>query len=206
LVQSANPDYIVGVSYEDVNGDGYPDHVFRLSFTTANVKAPAGVTPKIALFTYGIPLDSAIDFNSPADITGIGTAPKDVYVNWKLVWSAVDKGIKAIELYIYTNVTDETEIQLVQLASVFGTFDRTRITFEGVNKRWVIRIPVEVKDEPRALLLKYPEGANPDFAYFTAKFRLTFSTSNKIESKIFMRIIKPDHSYLDIDDLVLLGK
>jgi len=207
LILGANSYYIKAVEYEDANGDGYLDHMFRLFLTEENVKAPQGVTPEISLIMYGMPLDGTAAFNSPSNILSIGTSPVDKYVNWKIVFSGDNKAIKAIELYIATNASDTTEINVVQVASVFGTFGADRITWEAVNKRWYIYLEEGriLSKEPEGKLLAYKSGMNPDFAYFTVKIHCTFaSTGTAYYVTITMRIIKPDNSIRTITDKVEL--
>jgi len=187
-------------TFFDIDRDGYLEAVYTLHFTEENVRAPTGVTPSVNLVLYAFQCDTALKFNSPSDVTGIGTAPKDVWVNYKWVWGGVNRGIKLLRFYVYTNVTSEDEIRLVKVESVLGVFDRAKITFEGINKRWVIELPVTELDLWHALQVKYREGMSPDFAFWNLLFRVDFATSSAIEIKPAQEAIKPDHSTFVIKD------
>jgi len=192
--------YLEKTEFLDIDVDGYLEVVYTLHFTEENVKAPTGVTPSVNLVLYSFACDTALKFNSPSDITGIGTAPKDVWVNYQWIWGGSNRGIKVLRFYVYTNVTSEDEIRLVRVESVLGIFDRAKITFEGINKRWVIELPIVEANLWRALEVKYKEGMNPNFAYFNLLFRVDFDTSSAIEIKPAQEAIKPDHSTFVIKD------
>jgi len=195
LVKEANKEYITGVEYVDIDDDGYLEHMFKMVLTKDNVKSPAGTTPELSLIAYGIPFDSTLKWNTPSNITSIGTAPVDKYINWKMVWSAVDKGAKVLRLKFVTNATDNDEIDLVLLDSVLAKYGSDKIDWEGVNKQWVIDLDLEEESEAYAKLLEYKEGMNDAFAYFTAKIHCTFSTTNKCYYIDVTAIsIKPDNS------------
>lgn len=188
--------YFQRYELSDIDRDGYDEHVFTLWLNEENVRAPAGVTPSISLVCYAIEFDAALRFNSPADITGIGPDPESVWVLWHWVWSRPNVGARVVELHVYTNVTSEDEIRLVRVESALGTFGREAITFEPVNRRWVVRIPAE--------LLKYQEGMSPHFAFFNCLFEVNFDASRAIEVRIETTIERPDWARMRIDDPVLL--
>jgi len=211
-VKDANKEYVRSVTYADADNDGYLEHIFKMYFTDEKgyrgyITAPAGATPSLVLYCYGINCDTGIDFNSPSDVSGIGTAPTHSYVTWKFVWSAADRGVKLVKLYVATNATSEDEIKLVQVDSVLGAFGVDKITWESANQRWVVDITVKEATEPYGKLLYYKTGENPDEEYFTCKFWTAFgATTNAFTVTITAEAIKPDHTTLKFDDTVQLIK
>jgi len=191
--------------YIDINEDGYLDHVYKFFFNVENVKKEAGVTPLVTVRIYGIPYDTAIAWNTPSDLSGIGTAPTTVYVHWRLVWGGENRGIKILRLGVETNATDETEIKLAELRSIIGRFYWRKQIEELENKRWDINLALKEEYEPYAILVKYEEGMDPQFAYFSAVFEMNFETSTAFSVKIVADIIKPDGTIATISDEVILS-
>ena len=193
------------LSYADVDNDGYLEHAFKMTLTEENIFAPTGQTPVMNVFIYGVPYDSSISLNSPSDVSGIGTGLKTVYVTWKLVWSDTDKGVKIGKIEIATNATD-SQLKVIQLSSVLGTYSSDAMSFSTSDKTWTVDIGVTKVLEPYGILLKYAEGDNPDFAYFTFKFETNFSTEDAFYVTLKITIIEPDGSKTTLTDTVNLIK
>jgi hypothetical protein len=174
-IVEASAGLIPTVTYIDIDNDGYLDHVFKLYLTKQRVPVPEGQTPEVVLLAYSMPRDTAIALNTPADLTGIGISPVDKYINWKLVFSSTNKAIKIVDVEVAVNSTAaDTDIELKQLATFFGTFSEDKIEWQSANQRWLIDLGLPAKTEPNGILAAYKEGINPDFAYITAKFRCHF--------------------------------
>jgi len=213
LVKQANSAFLVPgeeVQYIDVDNDGYLEHVFKLKFTEENLGATIGqaTTPQAGIYAYGWIYDSGIAFNSPANQTGIGTSPTDVYINWKLSWSAQNRAIKVYQLYIVTNATTEDEIKVTQISSVLGTFSGTAIQWQETQQRWWVSqtaLGVTQEDEPHALFIQYPREQNPDFAYFNVKVHCDFvSASTCYSLTIYLKIVTPSGGTSTISSTVTL--
>jgi len=189
--------YVNTITYVDIDEDGYKEHVFEV-FLPYTIKPDVDVVPEVSFSVYGIPVDDSITLNSPSDITVSGVGEE--YINWKLIWSDRNLAIKIAYIYITTNATDTSEIDVRRVDSVIGTFAPE---WNEAQQRWYVYGTSNI-EEVDAKLVAYKRGMNPDFAYFTVilKYR---NLSAAYSLTIHIRIVLPDNSYLDLTDTVVIS-
>jgi hypothetical protein len=102
---------VVSVSYEDPDGDGYKEFIFKLSL--ADVPKPASGYPEVYFYPYLIAY-SAPSLNTPSDITA-GTSAVTEYIEWYATFSAEKKGFAISKIEFSINTTDTTKIQLKRM-------------------------------------------------------------------------------------------
>jgi len=191
--------YVQSVSYEDIDNDGIDEHIFALKFTRTNVQAPQGVTPSVSISVFMVKYDSGISLNSPSDQTGVGTGTKDVYINWKLIFSEVNTGVKIMKIELYVNDSGAFDVVTVDVNTWAKSFGTAEITEDRTGLRWII---FSVTTESDMIFAQYAQGMNPDFAYITVHLKTTFTGGEKYAFTLEVTIYKPDGTKATISDVV----
>jgi len=100
---------VVSVLYDDPDGDGYKEFIFKVDMK--NIPKPASGNPKIYFYPYFLAYQKP-SLNSPADISGIGTAAVTKYIEWYVSFSSEKKAWALAKVEISINTTDTTKITL----------------------------------------------------------------------------------------------
>ena len=100
---------VYAVSYEDPDGDGYKEFVFK--FSLYNIPKPASGNPTVYFYPYFMAYEKP-SINSPSDISGIGTAITTQYIEWYLSFSNEKKAFALAKIELTVNTTDTSKITI----------------------------------------------------------------------------------------------
>ena len=111
---SKNAPYCLGSQYSDIDNDGYNEWSFKIDLS--QTPAPQGVGNNRVLWFYPYFENyELMDLNSPADITGIGTAAVNSFVNWEGSFADVNSAFAVSKIEIIANTTDLSQLTITKL-------------------------------------------------------------------------------------------
>jgi len=193
---------VVSVSYDDPDGDGYKEFVFK--FNMANIPKPASGNPTVYFYPYFIAYQKP-SINSPADITGIGTASVDKYIEWYVSFANEKKGYGIVKVEFEINTTDTSKIQLDRMnipGIGYLTGDQFGTPIKGTNSlTWTYEIGNNLFT---ANYIKY--GANQLNKFeFTTQVTCQLAAGDKIAATITIYGMSVTGTMETITDTVLLS-
>jgi len=192
---------VEAVTYEDVDNDGYKEFVFK--FNMANIPKPASGNPKVYFYPYFLAYEKP-SINTPADITGIGTAKLTKYVEWYLYFANVKKAFAITKIEITINTTDTTKVEIKSIAvpgmgSITG--DMIGAPVKGVN---TLTYSYTVGSNLyNALYMPYPANTLNKF-YFTNQLDLSLSVGDVLSYTMTVYGLTDAGSLTTVTDTVLL--
>lgn len=99
-------------TFFDIDQDGYKEFVFP--FSVAGLTAPIGSLATATVYPYFIKYGLLSD-TVAADISTIGTAAVDEYIQWYCTEAAAKEGFAIVKVEFEVNTTDATKVELKQM-------------------------------------------------------------------------------------------
>lgn len=127
----------------DVDNDNRLEVVFEIDLS--DISEPLPVTkPTMDLTIMVIQEDTSVAFNSPADITSIGTGTKTGTIEWGITGCSEKYGFALARIYITQNRTNE-DYMIVSAVDVEGidVFSGSAITYDSGSKTWSVDIDID---------------------------------------------------------------
>jgi len=182
--------------YFDIDGDGAKEFAFKYSM--ANIAKPASGNPSTTFYAYLInqeaPGSSGVYINSPLDITGIGTAQADKFVEWYLKFTNVERGVMVSRVELSINTTDTTKVQLLKLnIPGVGYMDGSKFAQDVLSSsiRWRHDVAADIKDLSANHLLLFGKNQLNKFDFTTA-LRFTLASGDVIGVTLTIYAVKAD--------------
>jgi hypothetical protein len=104
---------VESVSFEDPDGDGYKQILFKVNM--GNIPKPATGNPSLYFYPYLLAYEKPT-LNQPTDITGIGGSLVTKYIEWYVYFANVKKGFAITKVDLTVNITDTTKVKLDSVA------------------------------------------------------------------------------------------
>jgi hypothetical protein len=104
---------VESVSFEDPDGDGYKQMLFKVNM--GNIPKPATGNPSLYFYPYLLAYEKPT-LNQPSDITGIGGSLVTKYIEWYVYFANVKKGFAITKVELTVNTTDTTKVKLDSVA------------------------------------------------------------------------------------------
>jgi len=172
---------VASVSYEDVDNDGYKEFTFR--FSMADIPKPGSGNPTVTFYPYFLAYEKPA-ISAPADITGVGTAAVDKYIEWYLSFTNTKKAYGIVKVEFAINTTDTTKIQLSQMnipGVGYLTGDQFGAPYKGTSSlTWTYTIGANLY---QADYIKYGSNQLNKFD-FTTKVKCQLAAGDTIQATI----------------------
>lgn len=177
---SKNAPYCIGSQYSDIDNDGYNEWSFKIDMS--QTPAPQGVGNDRVLWFYPYFENYALmNLNSPDDITGIGTASVNSFINWQGSFSDINQAFAVSKIELVANTTDPSQVTITKLnlpgvGSVTGQMFGQ--PYRGVNSlTWTYTISSSLNG---ADYLMYPSNAQ-NLVDLTTQVKTVLATDEKID-------------------------
>ena len=191
---------VESVSFEDPDGDGYKQILFKINM--GNIPKPATGNPSLYFYPYLLAYEKPT-INTPADLTGLTTL-QTKYIEWYVYFSNVKKGFAITKVEITVNTTDTTKVKLDSVAvpgigSVTGDMFGTPL--RGTNSlTWSYSFGSNLYN---CVFIKYGSNTLNKF-YFTTQIDCLRGSGDVIQMDICIYGLTTSGTLTTITDSVLL--
>lgn len=193
---------VEAVTFEDVDNNGYKDFIFKINM--GNIPKPATGNPKLYFYPYFLAYEKPT-INTPADLTGVGTAKVTKYIEWYVYFANVKKAFAITKVELTVNTTDTTKLQIKSVAvpgmgSISG--DMFGAPLRGTDTlTWSYSFGSNLYN---AIYVKYPQNVLNKF-YFTNELELDLESADILSYTITIYGLTYDGSLTTITDTVVIS-